>query len=95
MRACPHCQGTGLAPEAIAADAVEREMIILKAACREGGLWVSPNDEVREADAAELLGLARKTLINWRSGDDRLGSGTRAGRPVYALRNLAEYLAKR
>lgn len=90
-RCCPHCGGTGLAPEPVqTADATEA----LRAACRERGIWLSHDDRVREADAADLLGLAAKTLCNWRSADRRLPFEPRNGRPLYALVDLAAWLAK-
>ena len=86
-RCCPHCNGTGYVSEAepveITAD--------LERACVERGIWVSPDGRVREADAADLIGMAAKTLRNWRYVDRRLPFVTRSGRPLYALADLADF----
>ncbi|OWR00871.1 hypothetical protein [Sphingopyxis witflariensis] len=66
----------------------------LRRTISERGIWISADHYVREADAATLIGHAPKTLANWRSGDGRLPSIKRAGRPIYALATLAEYLEK-
>ena len=86
---CPHCHGTGyLQPP----DAGEL-LCDLEAACRERGHWISPDNRVREDAAADLIGLAPKTLRNWRSTDAPLPYILRKARPLYRLEDLAEYLA--
>lgn len=88
--ACPHCHGTGVQlpanPHVLRAD--------FERACIERGIWVSPDGKVRESDAAGLIGLSPKTLRNWRHADRRLPFTTRAGRPLYALDDLAEFATK-
>lgn len=87
MATCERCGGSGEVPDQVApADQ-------LRAACAARGIWVSADDRVREADAAELLGMAPKTLRNWRYTNEPLPYTTRAGRPLYALSDLAEWLA--
>ena len=87
--ACPHCHGTGYLEPRDPGELLSE----LEATCRERGHWVSPDNRVRAETAAELIGQAPKTLSNWRSGDDRLPFIKRGGRPLYALNDLAEYLA--
>ncbi|MEH6789655.1 hypothetical protein [Parasphingorhabdus sp.] len=65
----------------------------IKTAIREKGIVVLTGEYVREADAAALIDLAPKTLANWRGGDGRLPYIKRNQRPVYALTDLADYLA--
>jgi hypothetical protein len=86
---CPCCGGTGWAPQ-VDAGALAGQ---LRETCRERGTWLSPDDRVREADAAELLGLKPKTLENWRAAGAKLPYIKRAGRPIYALADLARYIA--
>ena len=86
---CPHCGGTGYLAPVDPCELLDK----LETSCRERGLWVSPDGRVREDDAADLLGMKPKTLSNWRYGDGRLPFVKRSGRPLYALADLAEYLA--
>jgi hypothetical protein len=86
---CPCCHGTGYAPQAEPSELVEQ----LRDTCRERGTWISPDDRVRESAAAELLGLRPKTLENWRANGARLPFIKRAGRPLYALADLAAHIA--
>ena len=81
---CPTC-GQALPDATAQPDTLEQ----LRDACRERGIWVSPDGRVREADAADLLGRQPKTLANWRYGDQRLPFVIRAGRALYALEDLA------
>lgn len=89
-RCCPHCHGTGLLPPVDPGDLLED----LKKACRERNYWISPDGRVRADVAADLIGLTPKTLSNWRQDAARLPHTMRAGRPLYALEDLANYLAK-
>lgn len=81
---CPACGQ--LLPQA---DPVEQ----LREACRSRGVWLSYDDRVREADAADLIGLTVKTLRNRRYQDAPLPFVMRLGRPLYALTDLAAFMA--
>lgn len=56
---CSHCGGSGKEP-----DAIER----IRAWCERNGHWVSWDDRVTEAAAADILGRQPKTLRNWANG---------------------------
>jgi hypothetical protein len=84
---CPHCQGTGHLPTV---NPVEQ----LREMCLERGMFVSHDGMVREADAAALMGLAPRTLTNWRANGRALPFVKRAGRPLYALTDVAAWIAE-
>lgn len=86
MACCPHCGGTGSVP-----DAKPALIDQLRAACVARGTWVSPDERVREADAAELIGWQPKTLRNRRYADAPIPFVMRGGRPLYALSDLADF----
>ena len=86
--ACPHCNGTGLLQPSRAA-----LLDLMRTACRDRSIWLSPDDRVREADAATLVGLQPKTLANRRYEDAPIPFVMRAGRPLYALADLAAWMA--
>jgi len=88
-RECEHCHGTGLAAAPDAATMLEH----LQAAVRARKIWISPDERLREADAADLLGLKRKTLENWRGAHAPLPYIKRNGRPLYALLDIAKHIA--
>ena len=88
-RECEHCHGTGWAADCDAATHLEK----LRSFVRERGFWISADERVREAVAAQLLGLKPKTLENWRGAGARLPHIKRGGRPLYALVDLAGHLA--
>ena len=86
MPICPNCGGTGHISET-AEDRADQ----LRRACSERGIWVSADDRVREESAADLLGVAVKTMRNWRYGARPIAAVTRSGRPLYALADLAAW----
>jgi len=90
MTCCARCGGTGEEPGASPAEMVEH----LRATCRERSLWVSPDGMVRETEAADLIGWQTKTLRNRRYADAPIPFTMRAGRPLYALSDLAAWLAQ-
>ncbi|WP_150291668.1 hypothetical protein [Sphingobium estronivorans] len=90
MTCCTRCGGTGREPGPANADISET----LRAACIERGIWISPDGMVREAVAAELIGVATKTMRNWRYADQPIPFTTRAGHPLYKLHDLADWLAR-
>jgi hypothetical protein len=57
-------------------------------------MWLSYDDRVREADAADLIGLKVKTLRNRRYQDAPLPFLMRGGRPLYSLSDLAAFMAE-
>jgi len=59
---CPHCGGTGRAP-----DAAERLAEEIRAQLRAGGETVGFDDAVSESIAARVLGVALGTLRNQRT----------------------------
>lgn len=87
---CSRCGGTGIEPGHSSGDILET----LRAACIERGTWVSPDGMVREADAANLIGWQTKTMRNRRYTDAPIPYATRRGRPLYALSDLATWLAR-
>lgn len=89
---CPCCKGSGHVADA--EDAIAARLDELKAYCRDRGAYVSPEGMVREPVAAELMGLAPKTLTNWRSNGKALPYIKRAGRPLYSLGVIAAWLAE-
>lgn len=67
----------------------------LEATARTAGYSLSADGRVSEQDAAALLGLASKTLRNWRSTTapipwHRIGGP--GGRVTYRLQSLAEHV---
>ena len=67
----------------------------LETAARAAGYALSADGRVSEQDAAALLGLASKTLRNWRSTTapipwHRIGGP--GGRVTYRLQSLAEHV---
>ena len=84
---CPHCHGTGWAQQVDSATMLE----YMKEAVRKKQYWLSPDECVREAVAAELIGYAQCTLQKWRSQHRPLPYITRGGNPLYALSDLADF----
>lgn len=89
MACCSRCGGTGQEPGPSPSDLAET----LRLACIERGIWVSPDGMVREGDAAGLIGWQPKTMRNRRYADAPIPFTTRQGRPLYALDDLADWLA--
>lgn len=83
---CPHC---GQPMPTSRAEAIEAQVTTWRAWCRQNGRWVSPDDRVNEATAAELLGRTSFTLRNWRSAGQPLPFVRVRGRISYRLRDLA------
>lgn len=83
---CPNCGHRLDAPVESPVEALER-------ACRDRGVWVSPDGRVSEADAAELLGRATATLANWSYADQPLPFVKVRGRRTYRLADVANMLA--
>lgn len=77
-----------------AADAAAVSTLVeqLRSACRGRGTWVSADDYVRECDAADLLGMRAKTLVNRRANGSALPHIKRAARPLYSLATIAEWI---
>lgn len=86
---CPQC-GCCLQSPVDLAGSVEA----LRTVCRARGYWLAPDDRVREDTAAELLGIAPKTMKNRRYEGAGLPHVIRAGRPLYALADIATALVK-
>ncbi|MBK9656918.1 MAG: helix-turn-helix domain-containing protein [Rhodanobacteraceae bacterium] len=61
---------------------------------RAKGHWVSDDDRVYEAGAAELLGCSTETLRKWRAADTA-PVFIRAGRLTYRISAVLEFLASR
>lgn len=107
MIRCPHCGGPLdiIAPKATRREPMEErsspelqaqiDVLFLRAKCKILGLSVSADDHVREADAAKLIGRAKKTLRNRRAAVPLLPSIHRNGFVEYALADIAVMLNKR
>ena len=67
-------------------------MDALERACRDRGVWVSPDGRVGEADAAELLGRATGTLRNWALAEQPLPFVRIRGRRTYRLRDISDFM---
>jgi hypothetical protein len=83
---CPHC---GQPMPTSRAEAIEARVATWRAWCGQNGRWVSPDDRVNEATAAELIGRTSFTLRNWRSAGQPLPFVRVRGRISYRLRDLA------
>jgi len=86
------CDACGqLTPEVRKAEAIEARLITMRSWCQQNGKWVSPDDRVDEATAAELLGVSPFTMRNWRSARQPLAffRVRGRGRISYRLRDLA------
>jgi hypothetical protein len=77
-------------PDTPADDGVEG----LRQWCREHGHAILPNDEVKTATAAALLGVQPQTLRQDRSVFGRIPFRRLGGRARYRLIDLAEYLKR-
>lgn len=89
MACCSRCGGSGVEPGPIQAEIVES----LRVDCVARGIWVSPDGYVRETDAATLVNWSPKTMRNRRYSDAPIPHISRQGRPLYALADLAEWMA--
>lgn len=92
---CPLCGGTWVpaeVPPVLSED--DPDVISLHEECRRRGYWISPDGGIREKDAADLMGLAPKTLRNRRSLlDNSLPAfKIRNRRALYSITSLAEWL---
>lgn len=87
MRVCHHCHGTGLAPAPARADIIAA----LRQAAEDRRMVITFDGRVSEADAAELIGVALKTLRNRRYDDAPVPSIKRGGRIWIAIEDLAAF----
>lgn len=85
---CPNC-GHRL-PSASTAPIVTLEQLV--ETCRASGLWIGPGSVVREEAAAELIGWSLNTARNRRYSDAPIPHSRRAGRVVYRLADIADFL---
>jgi hypothetical protein len=76
---CPECRASR------ASDPIEAKAIELRAACAAAGIAVTPDGFVSGNGAAQLLGLAPKTIMNWRYEEIPTGARKVAGRVWYPL----------
>lgn len=85
--ACPCCGGTGLATP-------DDRVAALREWCRERGHWISPEDEVRTAVAADILGLSEQWLRTQACyGFDSAIPSRRVGRHrMWSLADLVAHL---
>jgi hypothetical protein len=78
----------------VRADEGTAEVPRVREECERRGYWISHDGRLRERDAAELMGLAQKTLRNRRAlKDPNLPAFVkRRGRPLYSIASLAAWL---
>lgn len=92
MTCCPHCGGTGLAPDRAEALNITSTLAALRAACVAIGAKVTGDGRVDEETAALLIGRKRKTLCNWRHIDRPIPFRLRHRRVEYDLADLARWM---
>lgn len=94
-RACPRCRGTGVIEDPDDDAAIKREGAILRAACRDLAIPITPPDLIHQRDAARLIGKSAKTLANWATDSQPIPIKKIGGRNFYSLSDLAAYRLKK
>lgn len=88
---CPHCQGTGYAPD-LSDALIEATADGLREACRVAGKPISGDDRIDEATAAMLISRKPKTLCNWRHTSRPIPFLERGRRISYSIPDIARWM---